>query len=139
MVNPVRTYRILYFVNIYDFFLPRMFQVCTGEDPKPGHWYHFCFSLKNLFNIQKLKVMVNGKVCLDRTYVEENVSAFTPMNLSRFFTIGEYPTLSPDASASGKVTDFNIWNRSLSQTEMDLFTMSCNNPKNKSGKYPKND
>ena len=110
-----------------------MFSLCSEDDPKPGRWYHVCFTIKNRDTEgQELKVVVNGKVCVDESYRD---GIFPPMNLPRIFTLGDDFTapLAVEASACGKVTDFNIWSRALSQWDMVFYTLSCKHKIKKTG------
>ena len=87
---------------------------------KPGKWYSFCFDIENRFDGLRLTFVVNGVTHADKTYFHDG--SLRDMKLPHIL-IGN--NVSGTISINGKLTDLNVWNRSLTIQEMNTFTTDC--------------
>ena len=105
-----------------------MFEFCEVST-RPGVWYHTCFNIENLVTEQRMKLVFNGHICLDKVYKD---GTFDPIRMERNLTLGVRQKLSR-VHLFGKFAHLNIWNRSLGNDEMVDFTSRCPPALNKSG------
>ena len=84
--------------------------------------YHTCLVIENHEQRQRVQVVFNDAVGLNETYTSE--APYNPISLGNSFLVGSDD---PEAKKQffGKMADFNVWNRSLTRSEILEFTQHC--------------
>ena len=107
---------------------PRFFDLIK-QPITPNRWVHFCFTVSNNDKSQTMKVFLNGFNCLNKTYYD---GQFGEVLIGSPFIVGKNNQAS---NFYGKLTDFGIWNRTLSDEEMVNFTRNCQPISDLKGKF----
>ena len=95
------------------------------ENVMPLKWYHICLSYEK----HHVVMMVNNEKAIDYYTEPETHRNIT---LQPYLKLGYCPWHDPLVSITrGFLTDFNIWSKALSTTEMETFTKKCGNPHSK--------
>ena len=95
--------------------------------------YHTCLVIQIKENHQTVQVIFNNAVGLNETFAKTTGEGpFKPMDFGDTFLFG-FEDPEDSKQFYGKMADFNVWNRSLTSSEVFEFTQYCSQV-NKTGK-----
>ena len=93
--------------------------LATDISIQPETWHHLCYSVKQADNVQTLKVALDGRLVANTEFTDHDIHTF---NLTSTFRIGHSNPMLP---LNGMLTDFNAWERPLTDDQMTSFTGQC--------------
>ena len=121
-IDESKFYGFLYFQGIYH-----IFKLKSKITIIPEQWYHVCVSYEHK-DVKKahIKMYFDGILLIDKPVENHNKSE--PFILSPIWKLGtcKASLLDPTVETTrGRIRDFSLWSRALSDAEMLTFTRDC--------------
>ena len=126
-IDESKYYGFLYFQGIYH-----IFKLKSRVEIIPEQWYHVCVSYeyKDIMT-SHIKMYFDGIPLIDKPIETHNRTS--PFILSPIWKLGycKASLLDPTVETTrGRIRDFSVWSRALSDAEMLTFTRDCSTDAN---------